>query len=285
MITINDLKTENVCTWCPGCGNFGIWAAFKQAAMLEGWGNTNTVMVAGIGCHGHINNFVKLSSFEGLHGRPIPVAVGIKTANKKLNVFVFTGDGDCLGEGGNHFVHAAQRNHDITVILHDNSVYALTTGQTSPSSSHGYKSKSTPFGNTDQPLNPLAVAIAAGATFVARVYSGDLPRLTEMLVKANKHSGFAIVQVLQPCVTFNKEYSHIFFQENIYHLDEKHNAKDKQAAFAKTLEWGIKQIPVGIFYEVSEPTCEDQIAQIKDKTLVEMPIKKRNIDELLKSYK
>mgnify|MGYP001582506536 FL=1 len=189
-----------------------------------------------------------------------------------------------MAEGGNHLIHASRRNQDITVILHDNAIYGLTTGQTSPRSSHGYKSKSTPLGNIDQPLNPLALAIAAGATFVARVYSGDLPRLTEMLVKANKHKGFAVVQVLQPCVTFNKEYSHIFFQENIYQLDEKHNIKDKRAAFAKTLEWGIKQIPVGVFYEASEPTCEEQTLQIKDKTLVEMPIKKRDIDELLKFY-
>lgn len=284
MPTLNDLKTPKTCTWCPGCGNFGIWTAFKQAAVMEGWDNTNTVMVAGIGCHGHINNFVNLSSFEGLHGRPIPVAAGIKMVNQKLNVFVFTGDGDCLGEGGNHFIHAARRNQDITVILHDNAVYALTTGQTSPSSSCGYKSKSTPQGNIDPPAHPLALAISAGATFVARVYSGDLPRLTAMLIKANSHKGFAVVQVLQPCVTFNKEYSHIFFQENIYQLNEKHNTKDKQAAFAKSLEWGIKQIPVGIVYEVNEPTCEERVSHPKNLPVVTAPLQKRDINELLKSY-
>jgi 2-oxoglutarate ferredoxin oxidoreductase subunit beta len=139
-----------MCNWCPGCGNFGIWTAFKEAAAQEKWNNANTAIVAGIGCHGHINNFIELSSFEGLHGRAIPVATGIKLVNHRLNVVVFTGDGDCLAEGGNHFMHAARRNHDLTVILHDNAIYGLTTGQTSPRSPHGYKSKSTPTGNVDE---------------------------------------------------------------------------------------------------------------------------------------
>lgn len=284
MPTLDDLKTPNACTWCPGCGNFGIWTAFKQAAAQSGWDNTNTVMVAGIGCHGHINNFIKLSSFEGLHGRPIPVASGIKMVNDRLNVFVFTGDGDCLAEGGNHFIHGARRNQNITVILHDNAVYGLTTGQTSPRSPHGFKSKSTPGGNLDNPLNPLSLAISAGATFVARVYSGDMAHLKDLIIKANEHKGFAVLQIMQPCVTFNKEYSHIFFQENTYRLDENYNPKDKQSAFAKTLEWGIKQIPVGIMYQVSEPTYEEQMPQIKNGPLVSAPAKKQNLSELFQSY-
>lgn len=285
MTTLDDLKTPKTCTWCPSCGNFGIWAAFKQAAVLEGWDNTNTAMVAGIGCHGHMLNFVKLSSFEGLHGRPIPVASGIKTANNRLNVFVFTGDGDCLGEGGNHFIHTARRNEDLTVILHDNAIYGLTTGQTSPRSPCGYKSKSTPGGNPDDPINPLAVAISAGATFVARAYTGDLPRLTDLLIKANRHKGFSVLQILQPCVTFNKEYSHNFYQENIYHLDKDYNATDKLAAFAKSLEWGTKQIPTGILYQTDEPSCEGGSPQIKNESLVDMHVEKRNVDELLLNYK
>lgn len=284
MPTLDDLKTPNACTWCPGCGNFGIWTAFKQAAAQSGWDNTNTVMVAGIGCHGHINNFIKLSSFEGLHGRPIPVASGIKMVNDRLNVFVFTGDGDCLAEGGNHFIHGARRNQNITVILHDNAVYGLTTGQTSPRSPHGFKSKSTPGGNLDNPLNPLSLAVSAGATFVARVYSGDMAHLKDLIIKANEHKGFAVLQIMQPCVTFNKEYSHIFFQENTYRLDENYNPKDKQSAFAKTLEWGIKQIPVGIMYQVSEPTYEEQMPQIKNGPLVSAPAKKQNLSELFQSY-
>ena len=285
MTTHEDLITPKACTWCPGCGNFGIWTAFKQAAAQNGWDNTNTVMVAGIGCHGHINNFVKLSSFEGLHGRPIPVASGIKMVNNKLNVFVFTGDGDCLAEGGNHFVHAARRNQDITVVLHDNAVYGLTTGQTSPRSPCGYKSKSTPFGNADEPVHPLRLALAAGATFLARVSSSDIPMLIDVIVKANKHHGFSVVQILQPCVTFNKEYTHKFYQDNIYKLDKDYNPKNKEAAFAKLLEWGEKKIPVGIFYQSEEPTCEGRIFNAQKNFSLNLPAKKRDISETLKLYR
>ncbi len=284
MPTLDDLKTPKVCTWCPGCGNFGIWTAFKQAAVQNGWDNTNTVMVAGIGCHGHINNFVKLSSFEGLHGRPIPVASGIKMVNDRLNVFVFTGDGDCLAEGGNHFIHAARRNQNITVILHDNAIYGLTTGQTSPRSSCGYKSKSTPFGNQDEPVHPLRLALAAGATFLARVFSNDMPTLVDIIIRANNHKGFSLIQILQPCFTFNKEYTSKFYQDNIYKLDNNHNPKDKEAAFVKLLEWGEKKIPVGIFYQSDEPTCEGKILGAHSSASTLLLTKKRNIDDSLMSY-
>ena len=284
MTTLDDLKTPKACTWCPGCGNFGIWAAFKQAAVQKGWNNTDTVMVAGIGCHGHINNFVKLSSFEGLHGRPIPVAAGIKMVNKNLNVFVFTGDGDCLAEGGNHLIHAARRNQDITVILHDNALYALTTGQTSPRSSCGYKSKSTPFGNQDEPLHPLRLALSAGATFLARVFSNDTPALVDTIIKANNHKGFSLIQILQPCTTFNKEYTSKFYQDNTYKLDNNYNSKDKEVAFAKLLEWGEKKISVGIFYQSEEPTCEGAIFEARGSDSALLPTKKRNIDDSLKFF-
>ncbi|KKR34753.1 MAG: hypothetical protein UT67_C0007G0002 [Candidatus Magasanikbacteria bacterium GW2011_GWA2_40_10] len=284
MLTLEDLKTPKTCTWCPGCGNFGIWAAFKQAAVQAGWDNSNTVMTAGIGCHGHINNFTKLSSFEGLHGRSIPLAIGIKIANDGLNVFAFTGDGDCLAEGGNHFVHAARRNQDITVVLHDNALYGLTTGQTSPRSPCGFKSKSTPFGNTDEPINPLILALAAGATFIARVFSGNIAILTETIIKANKHKGFSVIQVLQPCVTFNKEFTNKFYLENIYKLDDNYNPKDKETAFVKMMEWGAKKIPVGILYQSDRPSCEGQVPVLEKSVLVASLTKKRDIKESLQSY-
>ncbi len=279
-----DFSTPNMCNWCPGCGNFGIWSAFKRAAEIENWDNYNTALVAGIGCHGHIGNFINLTTFEGLHGRPVPVASGVKMANHKLNVFVFTGDGDCLAEGGNHFINAARRNQNITIIIHDNAIYGLTTGQTSPRSPKGYKSKSTPGGNIDEPLNPLLLALASGATFLARVYSGDIVSLTDILIKANKHEGLSVIQVLQPCVTFNKEYSHIFYQENIYSLDKNYDVTDKSAAFSKILEWGEKSIPVGIFYQVKSESCESQIPQIKKQSLVSREASTKNIDEFLKQY-
>lgn len=284
MTLLSDLTTICSPTWCPGCGDMAIWAAFKNAAVAKDWNNTNSVLVAGIGCHGHLVNFTKITSFEGLHGRALPVASGVKMANNRLNVFTFTGDGDCLAEGGNHFVHACRRNHDITVIIHDNAIYGLTTGQTSPRSPHGYKSKSTPEGNLDNPVNPLALAIASGATFVAREYASHIPQLTELFQKASEHKGISIVDVLQPCVTFNELYTHEFYQENTYYLEPSHDKTDKQAAFKRSLEWGEKQIPLGIFYEVDEPSYEAQIPQIAEKPLVDTHPAKRDIRDILEKY-
>jgi 2-oxoglutarate ferredoxin oxidoreductase subunit beta len=284
MTQLTDLTTPCSPNWCPGCGNLAIWGAFKNAAVSEGWDNSNTVLVAGIGCHGHIVNFIRLTSFEGLHGRAIPVASGIKLANHKLNVFVFTGDGDCLAEGGNHFMHACRRNINLTVLLHDNAIYGLTTGQTSPTSPHGYKSKSTPEGNIDNPINPLALAISAGATFVARGYAGDIAGLAKLIISANRHQGFAVLDILQPCVTFNKEYSHTFYRDNVYQLDAGHDVKNKEAAFAKALEWGEKKIPLGIFYQVEQPTYESQIPQIAEKPLIDNSPERKDLKELFEKF-
>lgn len=283
MITPAELTTPNFPNWCPGCGNFGIWAAFKNAIVASGWDNTNTVFVAGIGCHGHMINFVKLTSFEGLHGRPIPVANGIKMSNHRLNVFVFTGDGDCLGEGGNHFINAARRNHNVTVLIHNNNIYGLTTGQTSPTTRKGFKSKSTPDGNPDEPFKILNLAIAAGATFAARVYSNDIAGLTDMIIKANEHQGFSVVEMLQPCVTFNKECSPTFFTDNTYKLPADYDPTNIAKALEKTLEFGPKQIPVGLFYKVDKPTAESNYPQIENKPLVDNLVEKRDITKLLQT--
>lgn len=263
-------------TWCSGCGNFGIWAALKNAAAQKKWDNTNTVLVAGIGCHGNLTNFIQITSFEGLHGRALPLAEGMKIANPKLNVFVFSGDGDCLGEGGNHFIHACRRNHDLTLLIHNNGLYSLTTGQASPTSPFGLKTKSTPKGNTDRPFSPLTLALASGASFVARAFSGNLPQLTQLLIQANKHQGLAVIDVLQPCVTFNKEYNYPFFQANCYELGVSHDVKNKEAAWKKSLEWGPKKIPLGIFYQVNLPCDKAQMIKMEDK--------KRDLTDLFKKY-
>lgn len=284
MTQLADLMTKCTPNFCPGCGDFAIMAAFKNAAVKKGWDNTNTFMTAGIGCHGHILNFVKISSLEGLHGRPVPVATGAKIANNNLNVFAFTGDGDSLAEGTNHFVHACRRNHDITIILHDNAIYGLTTGQTSPRSPHGFKSKSTPTGNLDNPINPVTLAIASGATFVAREYAAHIPQLTELIIKANEHKGISILDVLQPCISFNPEYTNEFYQTNTYYLGEGFDKTNKKQAFEKSLEWGEKQIPLGIFYEVDQPSYEAQIPQIKNQSLISNPPTAKNITEILKKH-
>jgi 2-oxoglutarate ferredoxin oxidoreductase subunit beta len=278
---MNELSTKVFPTWCPGCGNFGLWAAFKSAATIEGWDNTNTQITAGIGCHGHIINFVKLTSFEGLHGRAIPVASGIKYTNNKLNVFVFTGDGDCLGEGGNHFIHACRRNQNITVLLHNNSIYGLTTGQTSPTTPHGFKSKTTPFGNFDKPLSPASLAITSGATFVSRCFSNDIKKLSDLIISANNHRGMSVIEILQPCITYNNECGASFYKENIYDLSADYDPSDKVKAFEKSLEWGPKQIPVGIIYKEDRPTAEEEFSTDKDFTLVDNNLKARDITELL----
>jgi 2-oxoglutarate/2-oxoacid ferredoxin oxidoreductase subunit beta len=278
-----DLITKCNPTWCPGCGNYAIWGAFKNAALQKGWDNTNSALVAGIGCHGNFVNFTKITSFEGLHGRALPVATGIKLANHKLNVFVFSGDGDCLGEGGNHLTHTARRNHDLTLIVHNNGLYGLTTGQTSPASKHGFKTKSTPFGNPDYPVFPTTVAIAAGATFVARSLATDISKLTELIIKANDHKGFSVIDVLQPCVTFNKEVNHVFLRENIYELKD-HDITSKEEAFRRSLEWGLKQIPVGVFYQAEKESYESSLPQLKEDILIKHDNIRTNLDDLFKKF-
>ncbi|MCL4415225.1 MAG: 2-oxoacid:ferredoxin oxidoreductase subunit beta [Actinobacteria bacterium] len=285
MTKIEDLTTKCNPTWCPGCGNFGIWGAFKTAAVKQGWDNTNSLLVAGIGCHGHMINFIKLTSFEGLHGRPIPIATGVKLANNRLNIFVFTGDGDCLGEGGNHFIHACRRNHDLTILLHDNALYSLTTGQASPKTPLGTKTKSTPQGNIDEPFFPLSLAISSGATFVARAFSGDMAQLSDLIIKANEHRGLSVIDILQPCTTFNKEYTYSFFRENTYLLGPEYDPTDKIKAFEKSLEWGERKIPLGIIYQVEKPSYESQIKQISQKPLIENVLTKRDVSQLLEKYR
>ena len=261
-MTLSELSTPHSPTWCPGCGNFVIWTGFKMAATKAGWDNKNTSLVAGIGCHGHIINFVKISSFEGLHGRAIPVASGIKYVRPDLNVFVFTGDGDCLGEGGNHFFHAAKRNQNLTVLIHNNSIYGLTTGQTPPTTSHNFHSKSTPVGNYDEPFSPTTLAIAAGATFVARSFAGNIAHLSDMIIKANEHQGFAVIDILQSCPTYNEETHPLYFHNNVYMLGQDYDPTNKVKAFEKSLEWGEKQIPLGIIYKADKPTAESEFSYI-----------------------
>lgn len=284
MTNSSDLVTPNNPTWCPGCGNFPIWLTFKNACVEKDWNNKNTVLVAGIGCHGHLVNFTKLTSIEGLHGRPLPLANGIKLANSNLNVFVFTGDGDCLGEGGNHFIHSARRNHNYTVILHDNGLYALTTGQASPVTEHDVKTRSTPSGNPDFPLNPVVMAIASGATFVARVYASDMPLLKELIIKANDHKGFAVIDVLQPCETFNRILTHKFYQENTYHLSPDYDPTNKSKAFEVAYEFGEKKIACGIIYQESKETHEEQYTYLENNALINLDVSNRDLDKLFSNY-
>lgn len=283
MDNLTAFKTAFMPNWCPGCGDFGIWGSLKQAFVQKGWGPTDFCMVFGIGCHGHMVNFLKSYSIETLHGRPVPVAQGVRLANNKLPVVVVAGDGDTFGEGTNHLVHAARRNIDITMLVHDNQVYGLTTGQTAPTAGKGFKTKSTPAGVLEEPVNPVALALAAGATFVARGFAGDIPALTQLIVQGLNHRGFAFIDIFQPCVTFNHLNTYQWYREHIYTLGTEHNTSDRAAAFAKSQEWGPK-IPTGVFYKEEKPTYEDQTPQIQEKSLVEQGAVNINVQELMEEF-
>lgn len=259
---IDKLTTGVTPTWCPGCGNHSLFLALKKALTELGIPPHETVVVYGIGCHGHMVNFLNTYGFQGLHGRPLPLAQGVKLANHDLTVLASTGDGDCLSEGGNHFIHAARRNIDMTVIIHDNQSYSLTTGQASPTSKQGYISKSTPFGNLDIPINPVSLALVSHASFVARGFAGDVNHLTELFKSAITHKGFAVVDVLQPCVVFNKVNTFEFFRERVEKIK---SAKTTNEALKLAMVWPSMpenqkaKIPIGIFYAKERPTFESQL--------------------------
>jgi 2-oxoglutarate ferredoxin oxidoreductase subunit beta len=263
MVILKELGTPIKIVWCPGCGNFGILSAFKSALVDLGLERKQVVMVSGIGCHGKIVDYVNINGFHGIHGRVLPLATGIKLANSELTVVGFAGDADCYDEGWDHFCHAARRNVDITLIVHNNMVLGLTTGQTTSTSQPGFKTKSTPFGSISPPLNPIANAIVSHATFVARGFAGDPKHLQNLIVQAIKHRGFSYIDVFQPCVTFNYLNTYEWFRKRIYKLeDEGHDYTDKWKALEKSLEWGDR-IPVGIFYKEERPTYLDQLPHLK----------------------
>ena len=283
-ITSSSFATNKLPTWCPGCGDFGIWMSLKDALVKQGIGPEDGLVVYGVGCHGNMYDWMKIYGFAGLHGRTLPVAQGVKLANHKLPVIVVSGDGDCLGEGGNHFIHAAKRNPDITVIIHDNQVYGLTTGQASPTAKPGFVTKSTPGGAVDNPLNPLLISIAAGATYVARGFAGDTPGLTQLISDAIAHKGFSVVDILQPCVTFDKIHTYPWYRERIYRLaDEKYTADNKLKAIEKAMEWGDK-IPVGLFYKEDKPTSEDHEPALSKDPLISTPVDTTHLDDVLNEF-
>ncbi len=276
-----DLNTTAVNTWCPGCGNFAILNAIKtvlKSLVEEGLPLENVVMVSGIGCHAKIADYININSFYSLHGRVVPPAEGIKLANPSLKVIGFAGDGDCYGEGLEHLIFAAKRNIDITVIVHNNRVYGLTTGQCTPTSPLGYKGRSTPQGSIELPLNPLALLHAAGATFLARGTSHGLELLKQIFKAAILHKGFALVDVLQVCVTYYNMYE--YYDKRVYELKD-HDPADFAKAQAKIQEWDYNRdaaIALGVFYQKNMPVYgeavvpppamarEDKIRQILDET-------------------
>lgn len=265
-----NFNTKETITWCPGCPNFGILQASKEA--FSELVNENRIkakditIVTGIGCHAKIYDYISTNGFYGLHGRVLPVCLGLKVANPELTVVGFGGDGDTFAEGISHFVHNCRYNADFTMIVHNNQVFALTTGQATPTTETGFVDGSTPLGVQEKPLNPVALALISGASFVARGYALDSKHLKELIKQAVEHKGFAFLEVLQPCITFHNTLP--YFQKNIYKLDETRSTSNLSDASNKAKEWDYcfdkdKKIPIGVFYKVQRKIFEEQWPQLK----------------------
>ncbi len=242
-------QSSDEVAWCPGCGNFGIREALKLALTELGLKPEQTCFVSGIGQAAKAPHYIRCNLFNGLHGRTLPVATGVKLTNPDLVVIAEGGDGDGYAEGGNHFIHSLRRNADITYLVHNNQVYGLTKGQASPTSDAGTVTKTTPFGSLSPGFDPVALAVLMDAGLVARGFSGRQRHLAEIIKAAITHRGFALVDVLQPCVSFNHVNTHKWYSHRVYELDAEqgYDPRDQTAAFTRALEWGDR-IPIGVLY-------------------------------------
>lgn len=284
MVTLEDYNNNQTPAWCPGCGDFSILKCLKQALVDLGLSPHQVLIVSGIGQAAKTPHYLRCNVFNGLHGRDIPVAVGAKIANSDLVVIAESGDGDIYGEGGNHFIHNIRRNVNIKVFIHNNQVYGLTKGQASPTSELGMVTRVQVNGVINPPFNPIAVAIALDASFVARSFSGDQEHLIEMMKSAITHNGFAILDILQPCVSFNRINTFQWYKERIYKLDEEYSPTDRVSAFQKSLEWGDK-IPIGVIYKKIRPTYEEQLPQLKEMPLYRQSIEDIDYSPILKEFR
>src|SRR5580658_3151956 len=250
-------KSDTKPTWCPGCGDFGVVAAIEMAVKRLQIPSHQTVIVSGIGCSSNLPHFLSSYGFHGIHGRSLPIAEGVRWANHGLTVLATGGDGDGFGIGAGHFIHTMRRNVDMTYVTMDNQVYGLTTGQASPTSMMGQKTKSTPAGVIENPIDPISLALAAGATYVARAFSGDVKQMADLVAAGIQHKGFAFIDAMSPCVTYNKINTFDWFRQRVYKLESAgHDPANLVTAWERALEWGEK-IPIGLFYKVDRPTYED----------------------------
>jgi 2-oxoglutarate ferredoxin oxidoreductase subunit beta len=258
--------------WCPGCGDFGVLRSVQMAAGKLGIQPKDLMIVSGIGCSSNLPGFIHAYGVHSLHGRSVAVATGVHLANTDLKVVMTGGDGDGYGIGIGHFIHAMRRNLDVTYVVMDNQIYGLTTGQASPTTTRGHKTKSTPLGNAEIPLNPLALAITSGATYVARGFSGEQKQLADLIAGGMAHKGFALIDVYSPCVTYNKINTYPWFKERVYKVeDEGFDPSDMERSLKKSFEWGDK-IPLGVIYKVDQTTYEDTEPVLKKGALVKQPL-------------
>lgn len=272
-----DIKTFNMknidIAWCPGCGDFAILTILKRTLAELEIEPKDLVIVSGIGQAAKTPHYLKTNVFNGLHGRSLPVATAIKSANPELSVIAESGDGCMYGEGGNHFVHAIRRNPDIVNIVHNNMVYGLTKGQASPTSQIGFETPVQTKGVFEKPFNPLSIAIAMDASFVARAFTGDIDETIEILKEAIQHKGYALVDIFQPCVTYNKLNTVQWFKENTYYLDDSHDTSFKTEAFQKAIE--NEKFPLGVFYAKEKSTFDDNLIPYQEN---KEPLYKRETD-------
>ncbi|WP_298837644.1 thiamine pyrophosphate-dependent enzyme [Clostridium sp.] len=271
--------------WCPGCGDRNILLTLKETLIELGKKPHEVLIVGGIGQAAKTAQYINTNGFCGLHGRALPPAIAAKIVNKAMTVIVNTGEGDAYGEGGNHFIHNVRRNVDITHFVHNNQIYGLTKGQASPTSDIGHVTNVQPFGSNNIPLNPVLLAITLGAGFVARAFSNDKESLKEIMLQAINHKGYALVDILQPCVSFNKINTHKWYKDRIYMLDDTYDPTNKLKAMEKAMEWGDK-IPVGILYKEEKPHFTDKLDFLRDgKPLVDKDIDLDKISGFMNEFK
>lgn len=270
--------------WCPGCGNFGILNALRTSLEELEKDPHQVLIAAGIGQAAKTPQYINTNSFCGLHGRSVPAAVAAKIANEDLTVIINTGDGDYYGEGGNHFIHNIRRNVDITHLVHDNQIYGLTTGQASPTTAQGHVTPTQVDGNRNEPLNPLLLALVSGAGFVARSYSADKDHLVSIMKQAIEYPGYALVDIFQPCVSFNKVNTYEYYQERIYHLGDDYDSSNKMKAFEKAMEEG-DSLPIGVIYREVKPTFHEKHAILsKGRPLLDIKTDPQVLNKLINEF-
>ncbi len=285
MVSLKEYESKDPIAWCPGCGNFALLHAVKEALVGLGKRPHEIVVVSGIGQASKAPHYLLCNAFNGLHGRTLPVATGLKLANHELTVIAEGGDGDGYAEGGNHFIHAMRRNLDITYLVHNNQIYGLTKGQTSPTSERGFVTGTTPWGSPNPPENPLLLAIASDCSFVARGFTGDADHLTELIQQGIRNRGFSYIDILQPCVSFNRVNTFQWYKSRVYPIGEEdgYDPSDRLRAFEKAQEWG-ERIPIGLLYRSARPTREEQEPVIETTSLVRQTLDTASFAGLVKAF-
>jgi 2-oxoglutarate ferredoxin oxidoreductase subunit beta len=282
MVTIDDYGQHET-AWCPGCGNFSVLEAVKQALVSSQLEPREVLFVSGIGQAAKAPHYLNANVFNGLHGRSLPVATGAKLANPELTVIVESGDGCNYGEGGNHYLAAIRRNINITLLVHNNQVYGLTKGQASPTSPEGFVTKAQPQGVASAPFNTIAVAVAMEAGFVGRAFSGEIDHLSGLIQKGIAHRGFALIDVLQPCVSFNHVNTFAWYKKRCYPLPSTHDPADWKAAMKVACEWGNK-IPIGVIYRNDRKPFEDHFPVLDQGALVRRDVDHTMIKKVMEGY-